>query len=1720
MNAEQIFHEAVEISDPKERAAFLNRACRKDEKLRIAIEALLQADEAAGDFLEFPAVEPNLTLDKITSIEGPGTKIGRYKLLELIGEGGMGLVYLAEQAEPVKRRVALKVIKPGMDSKEVIARFESERQALALLDHPNIAHVFDAGTTATGRPYFVMEYVKGMSIIRYCDEHKLSIEQRLKLFREVCEGVHHAHQKGIIHRDIKPSNILISLHGDRVVPKIIDFGIAKAAVSTLSEKTIFTFYGQLLGTPEYMSPEQVDLATQDIDTRSDIYSLGVVLYELLTGVLPFEIESLQKIGLAELQRTIRETEPASPSIRLTNLGQQAKAIADSRMTQVVPLARRLHRELEWIPLKAMRKDRCRRYKSASDMADDIQSYLNGNPLLAGPETAMYRVQKFVHKHAGSVVTMAIIALAIILGLVVSILMGCRAEQARKQEVTARRQVEQALIRAEQAEKNAKEQQSIAEQNAQELLHSLYVNSIQLADAKYREGNIGNARKLLESCPENLRGWEWDRINHVLDQSVITFVADKHWVWSVSVSPDGNSLVTGGGENTLKIWDITTGKEITELSKAHTGSINFVQFSSDGKHIVSGDSTGEIKIWDATNVSEPITSMRHGSSWIRSANFSPDDSQIVSISESSNEIKIWNVATGSEINTFGENPDMMYCTAFNPDGTQIVSGDETGIIMIRDANNGSEIMKLNAESMVLDVSFNSDGTLLASGSGDCMIKIWDVTIGSLVTTLRGHEGIIRSIEFSPDDKYLISGADDCKVKLWNVATGDEIMTLYGHQGSCDSVTFTPDGKQIVSGSWDGKIKVWNAILDHEVNRLIGHESEVSSIAFSPDGKRLVSHSSDGELKVWDVASTSEVITLKSVRVQRGVTSTAFSPDSKYIASLGVDCAVAIWDAESGAKVRALGEPEERARCMAFSLDGQSIVSGRSNGEITLWDVAKGEEKITWVDNGYSVLSVDISPDGKRIVSGHGTGDVFIWDAASGAKLAELKGHTGAVYCVAFSPDGKRIASACQQDCTAKIWDAVTGKELITLQGHAWYLYSVAFSPDGKRLVTGGWDRTARVWNPSTGEELLALPGDLNVNCVTFSPDGKSIAGGTIANNIMLWDTDRPADGYEPRTNAVTARNIVDQLHETHGLYHEVIDQLEADTTLDEPVRKVALQIANSRKIEDVEMLVKQGWEVVNSPDKDIDVYKSIVDKAQKVARSESKNYSILRTLGVGQYRIGAYNEALETLNNAEKIRTDNNLEPDPYNMAFIAMSQYKLDQVEDGTSVINTFRESLEDARFVDITSGKFSYLIEAEKVFGGTNEQLVTIWDLIDEKELDLAIEKFAEIEPSLEDSDSDFAFSIEGISRYLSRAVYSRGKSRLLQKDQDYIDRASDFESAIRIDPDYVSALKDLAWLKTTCKIEEVRDFIKAVDQARLACELTNWENHECLSVFAAACSENEQFAEAVKWQQKAIDLLPDEVQSEWASNYQERLRIYQSNLPYSAGTLWSFTEGKLLSFWDFNDVENGIVNNRIDGGSQVMLADEGHIVDDSERGSVLDLRQSSVECTMELDFDITAAISMSAWIKPDPSMEGWHVVFSKGEKDKGGRGWAISVNAAGTVTMSINVQNTLGTTRQYLPVSVSTDLMDGRWHHVVGTYDGEKACAYVDGKRGNESFIQGNITTNNGPVIIGDNAEWADQEYDWSWNGLIDDVRIYSYALSPEEVEMLHNGEEPPTTKNIIRD
>src|SRR5713101_6879211 len=440
-----IFSEALDLP-LSERAAYLDRACAGDQKLRQRVEGLLLTHDQAGGFLERPPVEMAIG-SRLGAFAGekPGDRIGRYKLLQQIGEGGCGIVFMAEQEEPVRRRVALKIIKPGMDTRSVIARFEAERQALALMDHPNIAKVFDAGATESGRPYIVMELVRGVKITEYCDQHSLTTEDRLKLFVQVCQAVQHAHQKGIIHRDIKPSNILVrqSLEGV-AMPMVIDFGVAKATTDQrLTDKTVFTAFEMLIGTPAYMSPEQAALSSVDVDTRTDIYSLGVLLYELLTSSTPFETEELLKAGLDEIRRVIREQEPLRPSTRLSKMaGADLTTVAQQRRSEPPRLIHIVRGDLDWIAMKALEKDRTRRYETANDLALDVKRFLENEPVSARPPSKLYKFQKTVQRNRLLFAGVSVIAVLLISSLIILLTLLRRERQARQQSQQVTRVLEE------------------------------------------------------------------------------------------------------------------------------------------------------------------------------------------------------------------------------------------------------------------------------------------------------------------------------------------------------------------------------------------------------------------------------------------------------------------------------------------------------------------------------------------------------------------------------------------------------------------------------------------------------------------------------------------------------------------------------------------------------------------------------------------------------------------------------------------------------------------------------------------------------------------------------------------------------------------------------------------------------------------------------------------------------------------------------------------------------------------------------------------------------------------------------------------------------------------------------------------------------------------------------------------------------------------------------
>jgi serine/threonine protein kinase/tetratricopeptide (TPR) repeat protein len=497
-HANELFLKARELRSPGERQQFLDRACAGDAALRAEVEALLQADDRAGSFLESPAPDLVATVDQAPISEGPGTVIGPYKLLEQIGEGGFGIVFMAEQLEPIRRKVALKVLKPGMDTRQVVARFEAERQALALMDHPNIAKVLDAGQTPGGRPYFVMDLVRGLPITEYCDQARLTPRERLKLFVHLCQAVQHAHTKGIIHRDLKPSNVLVTLHDGTPVVKVIDFGIAKALGQQLTDKTLFTGFAQMVGTPPYMSPEQTALSNIDVDTRSDVYALGVLLYELLTGTTPFNKERLQEVGYDEMRRIIREEEPPKPSTRLSTLGQGAATVSMQRRSDPKRLTRLCRGELDWIVMKCLEKDRGRRYQTASDLALDLQRYLHDERVLACPPSAGYRLRKFVRQNKGPVLAASLIALALVGGIIGTAWGMFRAEAARQDAVRAQ------LAEAARAkgERRAREEAQASEAETQAVLNFVEKKIFAAARPQGQEGGLSHEvtlRKALESA---------------------------------------------------------------------------------------------------------------------------------------------------------------------------------------------------------------------------------------------------------------------------------------------------------------------------------------------------------------------------------------------------------------------------------------------------------------------------------------------------------------------------------------------------------------------------------------------------------------------------------------------------------------------------------------------------------------------------------------------------------------------------------------------------------------------------------------------------------------------------------------------------------------------------------------------------------------------------------------------------------------------------------------------------------------------------------------------------------------------------------------------------------------------------------------------------------------------------------------------------------------------
>jgi len=1152
---EEIYHLALEKKNRKERSDYLDSACGNDSKLRASVEGLLQAHDKAGNFLEVPPFDPDVTLDTSPLTEGPGTNIGNYKLLEQIGEGGMAVVYMAEQKKPIRRKVALKIIKLGMDTKEVTARFEVERQALAMMEHPNIAKVLDAGTTNTGRPYFVMELVKGVSITDYCDKNKLTTKERLDLFISVCNAVQHAHQKGIIHRDIKPSNVMITLRDGKPVPKVIDFGIAKATSQRLTEKTLFTRYSQMIGTPAYMSPEQAEFSELDIDTRTDIYSLGVLIYELLTGTTPFSEEHLREAGYLEMQRIIREEEPLKPSTKLSTLGDTLTDVAEYRKVSPDLLQKLVRGDLDWIVMKSLEKDRTRRYATAAGLANDIARHLNHEPVKAAAPSVSYRLSKFVRRHRVGVVAALLVAAALSIGASVATVGFILAKIQRDQAVTNLQLANEALEREAQAVKDAKQAQAKEEESRKEAVkqrdaayQNLYVAQIRLGHQYWQAGQITTLKEMLNGYiptpgRADLRGWEWHYLLSLCHKDLLTIKGHNRPVGFVAWSPDGNRIASASADKTAKVWDAMTGKELITLH-GHSGALYAVAWSPDGKYIAAGCGDGTIKLWDATAGEEFIVLHGH-TGRVSSMAWSPDGNRIASGSDDTTA-RIWETETGEEILTLRGLIGGLSAITWSPDGQRFVTGQVDvqggncgGIVKVWEISTGQEIFSWCAYRFDLwTVAWSPDGTRLATGSNIPIVKIWDAKTGNMLLRIP-HDAGVESIDWSPDSKYIASTTRSQKVIVWDANTGQEVRAFRGHAGWVNCVAWSPDGKRLASGGNDGMVKVWDTGTDQQA--MVLPHPKAWTVAWSPNGGLLAS-SGGGEVKVWD--STGNKVLSWTFQIETDVEMwIAWSPDEKYLVTGRwdhLDRAIKIWDATTG---------EETATAPAgsrpsWSPNGQflAIACGRT---VEIWDPLNKEMALLLRGHKDRIYAVSWSPDGKRLASAGFDGLILVWDAMTGDNILILRGHDPGKWIgtVAWDPDSKLLASGGFNQ-KVKVWDTSTGHELHSLDGHTGAVFSVAWAPDGRRIVSGSKDTTAKIWDAAQGQELLTLRGHSEeVSSVSWSPDGRCLATAGPDGQIKLWDA---SEGYEisPSTEYLRKRFSSGDL-----IAWWKFDQVEGKTVLD-------------------------------------------------------------------------------------------------------------------------------------------------------------------------------------------------------------------------------------------------------------------------------------------------------------------------------------------------------------------------------------------------------------------------------------------------------------------------------------------------------------------------------------------------------------------------------------------
>jgi WD40 repeat protein len=1063
---------------PPTETSLCRQVAARLERSRACLDRLEEMwPRAPGAVPQEPAVAQGDEGPFPTSV-GRAVQLGRFRIVRELGRGGCGIVFLAFDPT-LRRHVALKMPRPEASlTREARQRFLREAQAAAVLDHPNLVPVYETGELGP-IGYIVSAYCPGPTLAAWLKARSepVGAQEAVQLVLALAEGVEHAHSRGVLHRDLKPGNVLLQkdeggrmkdesrpdasslssviLHPSSFVPKITDFGMAKFVEGEGDE----TRSGTVLGTPRYMAPEQVEARRREIGPATDVYALGAILYEVLTGRPPLQAET----DLATL-RLVLSAEP-------------------------VPLRRlrpEVSRDLEAVCRKCLEKDPRRRYPTAAALAEDLRRLLAGDSTLARPAGVMTHVRKQVRRHRA-----ALAGVVLVLATVLSLWGGWRwyDEAAR------------ARVRGE---RDARRKQ--------------YVQSLRSAQVAQESGQPERARELLDGQRpgpggSDLRGFEWYHLWQLCQAAPFPVLKGHSGsVRALMVSPDGKTLASAGDDQWIKLWDVATGRDLATL-RGHTLPVWGLAFSPRGDLLASSGhiqmtEPGELKLWDVATGKLRAT-LDDATIRVKSGlAFCPDGKTLAAAggepSLKTGQVRLWDVATAQvrrDLKGFPGN--WVHCVAFAPDGRTLAAGGASSEIQLWDLDTGQARTKLTGHTHhVHSVTFSPDGQTLVSGSWDTTLRLWDLTTFQERPPLQHRTGPVWcTMAFAPDGKTLAAGGETGTIKLWDVASGRDRATLTGHTAAVRAVMFTCDGRTLFSGSDDKTVRRWWDPAGGSARAsLKGHTAEAWGVAFAPDDRTLATAGDDHLVRLWNPATGHELATLSGPSSLVGCV--AFSPDGQLLASGDYDGTVRIYETATQRQRARLEGHRRLLRSLAFSPDGRTLATASNDFTVRLWDVATATELAKLEGHRNIVRSVAFAPDGRTLASASEDQTVRLWDVATRQLRLEFA-DTGQVWCLAFAPDGRTFATGNNHG-TIRLWDAATGAERATLNGHLQGVKSVAFTPDGKRLASGSDDQTIRLWDVEGGQELLTLKAHLHrVNGVAFSSDGQTLASVSHDGAVKLW-----------------------------------------------------------------------------------------------------------------------------------------------------------------------------------------------------------------------------------------------------------------------------------------------------------------------------------------------------------------------------------------------------------------------------------------------------------------------------------------------------------------------------------------------------------------------------------------------------------------------------------------